>query len=319
MNAPTDLAVRTLERRDLAPTFVISRDAWAYAKALSSAEATPKAYRGKPADVFLIMQAAVALDVPVYAALAGVNVVEGKAEAGAELMLALVRRAGHKVRHGGDRRAAWIEITRSDDPDFTYRETFDLDDAEQAELCKITDREHGRVRARSRRGEALPWEKYTRVMLRWRVISQAVSYACPEVLLGVRYVNGEVGGPIDPAALAVAEILYSDDELPDGTAPAAAPVDEQQPAGTDTPADVVDAAAADTAPPPASQANANALEWRARWLVEIDDARNGRDVSRDLERIAELGQKALSAGHSDLADEAQNSYELRQARGNRAP
>lgn len=306
--------LQTVEHGAISPAFAVTGEAWAYAKALAAAAATPKAYRGKPADVFLIMQAAVALDVPVFAALAGVNVVEGKAEAGAELMLSLIHRAGHRARHGGDRREAWCEITRADDPDYTYRETFDLYDAEQAELCEIVDYDKGRVKARSKPtsysagNQPLPWEKYTRVMLRWRAISLAASFACPEVLMGVRYVNGEVGGPIDGTTLQTAEVSYAQtSDVDDDQAVAEAPqtVPERP--------DVVDAT---DEQPTLDATPTESLSFDAeQWGAQLEAAGRGTNVEDDLRQLVELATQARAAGREDLVDEARELWVIREARG----
>lgn len=300
-------------RADVSPHFVVSHEAWAYAKALSAAEATPKAYRGRPADVFLIMQAATAIDVPVFAALSGINVVEGKAEAGAELMLALLHRAGHRVRHGGDRTAAWCEITRADDPGYTYRETFDLDDAEQAELCTIVDRAAGKVKARSRSGNALPWETHTRTMLRWRAISQAASYAAPEVLMGVKYGPGEVGGPIDPADLVQADIAYDAESAVDvPTTVDGGPAGESGSDAAGNPPGAADGdLSADDEPTPAQ---AEADEWETVWREELARAENGESLTNDLVTIAELGDDARRREREDLVDLARQAWVRRDER-----
>jgi len=309
-----DLAVR---RSELSPAFVVTGEAWAYAKALAAAQATPKAYRGDPASVFLIMQAAVAIDVPVFAALSGINVVEGKAEAGAELMLALLHRAGHRVRHGGDRTAAWCEITRADDPDYTYRETFDLDDAEQAGLCKIRDRDRGLVTARSRTGTALPWESHTRTMLRWRAISQAASYAAPETLMGVKYTPGEVGGEIRLGDLDAADVAFADD-VPDGShepadEPTTVTVTDEP---TEAPAAADDDLSASTAAVEQLDDDADA-DFERQWWDLLMTARDGTSLTNDLVTLAELGQTAEKLGRLDLRDAARTAWVERTDRAKR--
>lgn len=289
----------------------LTRSAWALATALSKARAIPKALVGSPESVLLIMQASQALDIPVFAALTQVNVIQGKAEASAELMLSLVHRAGHRARHGGSRTEAWCEITRADDPGFTYRETFTLDDAAQAGLCEIIDAARGLTKARSDKGDRLPWETYTRTMLRWRAISQCASYACPEVLLGVRYVYGETGGPIPASELIEAEASYP----PIQEGPLQGPSSPAQPSeppaeGNEPAAAVVDEAEPENqAGGPEAEPDIQGFEWLGAWYRRLAAAR----AAADKAAVIELGNEALNSGRPDaegLADQARDAYRL---------
>ena len=107
---------------------------WKYAQALAQAGLLPKQYRDSPGDVLLAIAYADALSLPVAQIFTGIHVIEGRPSMSAELMGALVRRAGHRIRMSGDATSARAEIVRRDDPDYTYRSTFTLDDAKQAGL-----------------------------------------------------------------------------------------------------------------------------------------------------------------------------------------
>ena len=72
-----------------------------YADHLAQAGLLPAAYRGKPANLLLVMEQAEALGIPTMAAINGVHVIDGKPTISAGLMSALVRRAGHKLRVTG--------------------------------------------------------------------------------------------------------------------------------------------------------------------------------------------------------------------------
>jgi hypothetical protein len=152
----------------------------------------------------------------------------------------------------------------------------------------------------------MPWELYTRVMLRWRAISACVSFACPEVLLGVRYVHGEVGGVIDGTALS--EAALSSDALPplDPALTGPADGDEDEPAGDGGMPVTVDADAG-------SSGDTDDL-WQ-RWRAELDAAIAGTSLTVDLNRISELGNMARGSGRDDLYQLARESWATRRDRG----
>ncbi len=156
--------------------------AFRLSKALALAAVLPKDLRGKPSDVLAITLYGQDLGLSPMQAIQGIYVVKGKPQLSSTTWTALARRAGHKVRWGDcDDKHATVTIVRADDPDFPHTETFTIEDAVNAGLCAIKD---GKVIARSQGGEKLPWETYTRTMLRNRAISNAGKAACPEVAMG---------------------------------------------------------------------------------------------------------------------------------------
>lgn len=156
--------------------------AFRLSKALALAAVLPNSLRGKPSDILAILLYGQDLGLTPMQAIQGIYVVRGKPQLSAITWTALARRAGHKVRWGAcDDKSATVTIERSDDPDEPHTETFTIEDAIQAGLCKIVG---GEVQARSSSGERLPWETYTRTMLRNRAISFAGKLQCPEVALG---------------------------------------------------------------------------------------------------------------------------------------
>src|SRR6478752_104360 len=149
---------------------------WKYAQALAQAGLLPKQYRDSPGDVLLAIAYAESLDLPVAQIFTGIHVIEGRPSMSAELMGALVRRAGHRIRMSGDSTTASAEIVRRDDPEFTYRATFTLDDAKAAGLM----------------GKDV-WKKYPAAMLLARAVSAVCRAGAADVLAGVSYVPEELG------------------------------------------------------------------------------------------------------------------------------
>jgi hypothetical protein len=146
----------------------------------------PDGTRPNPGKVLLVMETGAMLDLHPIAALSGIHVIEGKPSASAGLMSAVVRKAGHRLRvttegtwSAGDFRAT-AELTRSDDPDFTYRATWDKARAERAGLTS--------------KGT---WQKYPEAMAKARAISEVCREGAEDALLGVHYTPEELDAETD--------------------------------------------------------------------------------------------------------------------------
>lgn len=150
------------------------------ARVFASSSLLPAHLRGKPENILVILDGARALDVPSFWAFQSMYVVEGKLSLSAELMRALVTRAGHKFRvmeHTAQN--AKVAICRKDDPDFWFESEFTFDEAKQAGLTN--------------KG---PWKNYPKAMLLARATSQAVRAVCSDVLFGVVYTPEELGASV---------------------------------------------------------------------------------------------------------------------------
>lgn len=223
--AGTEVATRPAQQRQLVhvPLGQALEDmdqAWRMAQAFAAADIVPKDLQGKPANAFLVMLYGQRLGLPPEVSITAIGVVKGRPRMSGQLLLAKVREAGHTPfipcatcaqMPGGD-------IHRTPDTDGFHRykedrsdthctftivravtaeehtETFTLDDAVQAGLCKIKD---GKVSALSRSGEPLPWQNYTKRMLMWRALGFVVDVICPEIKMGF-VVEGELDGGLDP-------------------------------------------------------------------------------------------------------------------------
>ena len=136
------------------------------------------------------------LGLPPMAAITGIHVIEGKPSISAGLISALVRRAGHKLRVTGDDHQAQAQLVRSDDPGFTYKSTWTIDRAKQADLLNKSN-----------------WKRYPEAMLKARAISEVARDACQEVLLGMQYTADELGDMLDDGGEVVSDGF---DTHPDG-------------------------------------------------------------------------------------------------------
>lgn len=145
-----------------------------------------------PGKVLLVMETGAMLGLHPIAALQGVHIIEGRATLSPALMSAVVRKAGHRLRVSteGDVKAgtftATAELTRSDDPDFTYRATWSIDRATRAGLASKD-----------------VWKKYPEAMCKARAISEVCREGAEDALMGVHYTPEEIGGEVGEAGEAV--------------------------------------------------------------------------------------------------------------------
>lgn len=176
-----------------------------YAKALAASRLLPDAFAGHPENVLIALECGAALGVPPIQALSSINVIKGKPTMSADLMAALVRRAGHKLRVEGDDSRCTATVVRADDPDHPMSAAWDLDKARRAGLM----------------GRNQTWSQYPGAMLRARAVSEVVRAAASEVLMGVIYTPEELAsvgdGPVvDVAAEAVPVAVEGESAPPAG-------------------------------------------------------------------------------------------------------
>lgn len=154
-----------------------------------------------PGKILMIAETGAMLGIHPMAAIQGIDVIEGNPTIKPSLMSALVRERGFKLRswltgtiEGGDI-AAHATLVRPDDPDFTYESTWTPFDAIRAgKVDSYEPDEHNvwHVKARSQNGLPLPWEAFTKRLLRWRTIGDVCSEGAEDVLLGVHYMPDEL-------------------------------------------------------------------------------------------------------------------------------
>lgn len=159
------------------------------ARLFAPSDLLPDAYRNKPANVLVAIELGHSLGLEPMAALQGINVIKGKPTASAQLIGALVRRHGHKLRVTGDATSATCEIIRVDDPEFVFRSTWNMERAKTAGLLSNPS-----------------WQKYPEAMLKARAITECARDACPEALNGVAYTEEELtSGDRKPRTVATPE------------------------------------------------------------------------------------------------------------------
>ena len=147
---------------------------WQYAETVARASMLPAAYRGKPADVLIAIGLGPAVGIPPAQSLYEIYVVNGRPSPSANLMAALVRRSGHKLRVEGNAESCTATLVRADDPDYPFTATWTID---QARAAGLTSKD--------------TWKQYPAAMLRARAIAEVVRMGASEAVLGMEYAAEE--------------------------------------------------------------------------------------------------------------------------------
>lgn len=158
-----------------------------YAKALAQAGLLPDAYRQNPANVLLAIEKSEALGIHHMVGIESIHIIKGKSTLSAELMRALIQRAGHMfdiVEQTNEK--AIVECSRREKPEKVFRHEWTVQDANAAELT--TDH-----RSEER------WRKFRKSMLVARVTSEAARTHFADVLAGMVYTPEEMGADVDDA------------------------------------------------------------------------------------------------------------------------
>lgn len=158
-----------------------------YAEILSASNLLPRAYQKQPANVFTAMAMGEALGLKPIEAINSINVIQGKPALSAELMGAMVRRAGHKLRITCTKNppSATATLIRKDDPDAPFTVTWDEKAAARAGLWMSSP----------------SWQKYPDQMMRARAVTEVCRMGAADALSGFVYTAEELGGePQDPLA-----------------------------------------------------------------------------------------------------------------------
>lgn len=176
---------------------------------LAGTDFVPGSLRGKPEAIMAAMLTGREMGIHPMRSLRQIAIVDGRPAPSPELMMALALKAGHHVRvTETDHEHCTVVVRRDEwpehDPPSTL--TWTIDDAVRAGLCTLGD--DGRPRARSRNGQPLPWEAYTRAMLRSRAVTEACRAWLPDVVEGYSYAPEELGAEVNRDGHAV-ELIHT--------------------------------------------------------------------------------------------------------------
>lgn len=224
--------------------------------------------QGAP-GVFLMAETGAMLGIHPIAALQGVHVIDGKPTLSANLLAALVRRAGHKLRVSTT--GSWNDgsfvaraiLIRADDPDFEF----------------VVEWSKARAQAANLLGKRGPWQQYPEAMCKSRAITEVIREGASDVTIIPAYSPEELGAQnVDEAG----ELIVVD-EVSQGGTPAPAAPKTQKPIVDPQP----EPAAAQPEHPaegtPVDEATGEVAPFD--WAKEVEEAETTEDV-RNLFRKA---------------------------------
>jgi hypothetical protein len=141
---------------------------------LAASSIVPAAYRGKPGDVLGAIMAGRELGLGPIIAMNKIDMIEGRPALSAEVMVALVRRAGHSIGGSSTESHATAFGKRKDNGD-EMRVEWSVGMAKRADLMRKKN-----------------WQRYPEAMLWARSVSQLCRQLFPDVLLGFAYTPDEI-------------------------------------------------------------------------------------------------------------------------------
>lgn len=182
-----------------------------YAKAMAVSNLLPVTYQNHPENVLVALAQGQALGIAPIQAMNQINVIKGKPALSADLIAALVRRAGHRLRVEGDDSYAQVTIIRADDPDYIPKPIrWDMERAKRAGLLGNPS-----------------WQKYPAAMLRARAISEAARAWANDALYGFIYTPEEIDSSwvpdADPDAGEPVQATQQQEQAPPQSQPAPQP------------------------------------------------------------------------------------------------
>lgn len=149
------------------------------AQELAKAGIVPSHLQRKPENLLALMYAAQSVDIPLWQAIQGMQVISGKVGISADLCRALILRAGHTFRvEESTEQAATVVVIRKGET-FEHRASFSVEDAKRAGLTGGS------------------WNKYPKAMLIARATTLVARNACADVLAGMAYTPEELGAEVD--------------------------------------------------------------------------------------------------------------------------
>lgn len=176
----------------------------AYARELSASDLLPPKFRNNYASVLWAMEYGEALGLRGVVVISGIHVIEGKPAPSAAMAAGLIRSKGHRLRvwveppdeqHRAGRAVA--ELVRRDDPDFAFRAEWSVEDAIQAEICKVGEgKDAGKLLQFTQKNGWVVgnWQKFPRQMMKARALGEVCRDAATDVLFGLHYLAEELEG-----------------------------------------------------------------------------------------------------------------------------
>lgn len=272
-----------------------------YAASIARAgDLLPRAFMGRPTPnpaggmfpaqvevgkVLLVMELGASLGIHPASALTSIYIVDGKPSLSANLMSALVRKAGHKLRVStsghGEGLTARAVLIRADDPDFEFVVEWTMAKAHAAGLASKD-----------------VWKKYPAAMLKSRAISEVVREGAPDVTIFAAYVPEEIGANVGEDGEPIEYQQVRESPAPTAEQPPAPPQQRHEAPIPDDPEPATEPAFdwAGAVANLSTYADALALHFQAREQGMLDlDVKQGRKKRKLGELIVEVGSALRKA------------------------
>lgn len=156
-----------------------TQEMFRYAQFLAGSELIPKALQRRPSDVLVVLLKGQDLGLTPMQSISGINVIDGKAEVGALMMVSMIRKSGlceyWRLVHSDDKRAVYETQRRGDPSPTTFEYT--IEEAREAGLLDKGKDEWARKKQ--------PWNTQRRTMLRRRCQSHLAREVYPDIVAGL--------------------------------------------------------------------------------------------------------------------------------------
>ena len=182
-----------------------------WSRAMSAGNLLPKQYQNNPANLLFAAEYADTLGISRIHVLTSIAVINGRPSPSADLMSAMVRAKGHKLRVQGDDTYAEATLIRADDPDYEFTARWDETKARKAGLW----------------GNKGPWSLYPAAMLRARAISEVVRMGASDAMAGAIYVPEELGAVVGEDGIPVEPVTQVKSQRIPSQPPSSSPAEGQ--------------------------------------------------------------------------------------------
>lgn len=158
---------------------------WRTINAIAKTEFIPQALRNRPSAILACVLAGREIGLPPMESLRSIDIIDGKVNPSAELMLNLIRRAGHRV-----------EIEAWSDTGCTLKGTRLMTEAERTMFTKPETMTTTYDEAMAKRAGLLGkhnWKQYPEAMYYWRALAMLARTLFADVISALKYLPEELG------------------------------------------------------------------------------------------------------------------------------
>jgi hypothetical protein len=157
-------------------------EAWRFCEAIARTDVVPKSMRGKPAEVFAVIQAGAELGVSPLRALANMKIINGRVGPMGSLAKAKVREANVLAKGTGFKE--WFEGTEGQDDWTACFQTKRGDEIPVTTKFSVKDAKRAQLWGKVGKFGPSPWVTYPQRMLMWRAVGFHMDDYYSDILMG---------------------------------------------------------------------------------------------------------------------------------------